>query len=53
MILKFYLQDKLADMQDKGELVESGQHDILTEALGTPKFVGSILQRAIYSYCTT
>ena len=24
-------------MQDKGEFVESGQYDILTEALSTPK----------------
>ena len=34
MILKLYLQDKLADMRDKGKFVKSGQNDILTQVLG-------------------
>ena len=50
MILKLYLQDKLADMRDKGEFIESGQHDILTELLGTPKHPSRV--RIIGEYVT-
>ena len=42
MILKLYLQDKFADMRDKGQFVESGHNDILIEALGTSKHPGRV-----------
>ena len=48
MILKFYLQDKLADMGDSIEFVESGQHDILTEALGTLQHPGHVRTKGLY-----
>ena len=48
MILKLYLQVKLADIQDKGEFVESGQHDILTEALGTSEHLGCVKTKGEY-----
>ena len=42
------MHDKLADMRDKGEFVKSGQHDILTEALGTPKHLGHVKTKGEY-----
>ena len=48
MILKLYLQDNLPDMWEQGEFVESGQHDILTEALGTPEHLGRIKTKGEY-----
>ena len=48
MILKLYLQDKLANMWDKGEFVESGQNDILIEALGTPEHPGHLRTKGEY-----
>ena len=48
MILKFYLQDKLADMRDKDEFVENGQHYILTDALGTLEHPGHVRTKGKY-----
>ena len=48
MILKLYLQDKFAEMRDKGEFIENGQHDILTEALGTLEHPGSVRTKGEY-----
>ena len=45
MILKLYLQDNLADMR---EFVESGQHDILTKALGTPEHPSCVRTKGEY-----
>ena len=42
------MQDKLADTRYKGEFVESGQHDILTEALGTLEHPGSARTKGEY-----
>ena len=50
MILKLYLEDKLAGIRDKDEFVESGQHDILTEALGELEYLGRV--RTISKYVT-
>ena len=35
-------------MRDKGELVESGQNDILTQALGTPEHPGRVRTKKEY-----
>ena len=48
MTLKLYLQDNLADMWEHGEFVESGQHDILTEVLGTPKHLDRVMTKGKY-----
>ena len=48
MILKFSLRDKLVDIRDKGELVESGQNDIFTQALGTPEHPGRVTTKGVY-----
>ena len=48
MILKLYLHDTLANMREQGEFVESGQHDILTEALGTPEHPGRVRTKGEY-----
>ena len=48
MIPKLYLQDKLVDMRDKGEFVESGQNDILTKALSTLEHPGLIRTKVKY-----
>ena len=42
MIFKLYLQDNLSYMREQGKFVESGQHEILTEALGTPEHPGHV-----------
>ena len=48
MILKLYLQDNLAYMRVQGEFVESRPHDILTEALGTPKCLDCVRTKGKY-----
>ena len=48
MIFKLSLQDKLADMLDKGKLVENGQIGILTQALGTPEHPVRVRNRGEY-----
>ena len=48
MILKLYLQDSLVDMRDHGEFVETGSHDILTEALGKPEHPGRVRTKGEY-----
>ena len=48
MILKLYLHDTLANMRKQGEFVESGQHDILTEALGTPEYPSRVKTKGEY-----
>ena len=48
MTFKLYLQDELADMGDKGEFVESDQHDILTEALGILEHLGRVRTKSEY-----
>ena len=35
-------------MRDKGELVESGQNDILTQTLGTPEHLGRVRTKGDY-----
>ena len=48
MILKLYLQDKLAYMWDKGKFVKSAQHDILTKVLGTHEYLGHVRTKGEY-----
>ena len=48
MILKLYLHDNLADMPELGNFVESGQHDILNEALGTHEHLGRVRTKSLY-----
>ena len=48
MILILYLQVKLAELRDQGEFVETGPHDILTEALDTPEHLGRVRTKREY-----
>ena len=48
MILKLSLKDTLVVMRDKGELVESGQNDILTQVLSTLEHLGRIKTKGKY-----
>ena len=48
MTPKLSLQDELANMKDKGELVESGKNDILTQALGTPEHLDRVRTKGEY-----